>query len=141
MLTAASASGVGSTSTGAQWEWCIVGIGININQTVFPSELPNPVSLKQITGKNFDPVKLAKELCELLNKNFDELVNDGFEKIYAAYLGNLYKRNSTVKLKKDNRVFRATIKSVSPSGKLIVHPDSYRDIEEEFDFGEVEWVI
>ena len=138
---------VGSQESGVgSWEWAIVGIGININQTAFPDHLPNPVSLKQITGKNFDPVELAKELCELLNKNFEELVNDGFEKTYAAYLADLYKINSTVKFKKDNRVFEAIIKSVSPSGKLIVHPDSYRDIEEDpisigFDFGEVEWVI
>ena len=71
-------------------------------------------------------------------------MNDGFEKIYAAYLANLYKKNSTVKLsvrtpseKKDSRVFDATIKSVSPFGKLIVQ----HAIVEEFDFGEVEWVI
>ncbi|HEY6063618.1 MAG TPA: biotin--[acetyl-CoA-carboxylase] ligase [Chitinophagaceae bacterium] len=137
MLTAASASGAGSTSTDAQWQWSIIGIGININQTTFPDDLPNPVSLKQITGKNFDTIELAKELCGLLNKNFDELVNDGFEKIYAAYLGDLYKINSTVKLKKGNRIFEAIIKSVSPSGKLIVQ----HAIEEEFDFGEIKWVI
>jgi BirA family transcriptional regulator, biotin operon repressor / biotin---[acetyl-CoA-carboxylase] ligase len=122
---------------GSGWEWSIIGIGININQTSFPGDLPNPVSLKQITGKNFGTVELAKELCELLNKNFDELVNDGFEKIYAAYLAHLYKMNSTIKFKKDNRVFEAMIKSVSPSGKLIVR----HSMEEEFNFGEVEWVI
>jgi len=72
-----------------------------------------------------------------LNKNFNTLVNDGFEKIYRAYLTHLYKKNSTVKLKKENRVFEAMIKSVSPTGKLIVQ----HAIEEEFDFGEVGWVI
>ena len=126
----------------SNWEWAIVGIGININQTSFPDDLPNPVSLKQITGKNFDTVELAKELCELLNKNFDDLVHDGFEKIYSAYLTNLYKRNAVVKLKKDSRVFEAIIKSVSPSGKLIVqHAIDEDPIAIGFDFGEVEWVI
>ena len=38
---------------------------------------------------------------------------------------------------KDNRVFEAIIKSVSPEGKLVVQ----HAIEEEFNFGEVEWVI
>lgn len=32
----------------------IAGIGININQEVFNSDAPNPVSLKQITGKEHD---------------------------------------------------------------------------------------
>jgi len=130
--------GMASGEAGVRsWQWAIVGIGININQTIFPFELTNPVSLRQITGKNFNVIELAKELCELLDKKFDELLNDGFEKIHAAYLADLYKINSTVKFKKDNRVFEAMIRSVSPSGKLIVQ-DS---IEEEFDFGEVEWVI
>jgi BirA family biotin operon repressor/biotin-[acetyl-CoA-carboxylase] ligase len=131
-------SGVGSRELGVgTWDWCIVGIGININQTVFPYDLPNPISLKQITGKNFDPVAAAKELCGLLNKKFDELVNDGFEKIYSEYLAHLYKIGSAVKLKKDNRVFEAMIKSVSPSGKLIIQ----HAVEEEINFGEVEWLI
>ena len=37
--------------------------------------------------------------------------------------------------KKDSRVFEAMIKSVSPEGKLVVQ----HSIEEEFNFGEVEW--
>jgi BirA family biotin operon repressor/biotin-[acetyl-CoA-carboxylase] ligase len=119
------------------WQWAVIGIGININQTSFPPELPNPVSLKQITGKSFDTVELAKELCRLFNDYFEKLVTDGFEDIYVNYLSHLYKINEKVKLKKDNRVFETMIKSVSPSGRLVVQ----HGIEEEFDFGEIEWII
>ena len=63
-----SASGVSSQQS-ETWKWAIVGVGININQTLFAAELPNPVSLKQITGKNFEPVELAKELCSVMEKN------------------------------------------------------------------------
>jgi BirA family transcriptional regulator, biotin operon repressor / biotin---[acetyl-CoA-carboxylase] ligase len=67
-------SGVGSRESGVNtWQWAIVGIGININQTSFPADLPNPVSLKQITGKNFTPLELAKELCTAFDKRFSEL--------------------------------------------------------------------
>lgn len=123
------------------WHWAIVGIGININQTAFPDDLPNPVSLKQITGKTFNPVELAKELCGVIEFYFQKLIKENFNNIYLRYIDNLYKRNEKVRLKKDSRVFEATIKSVSFSGKLIVHPDNYRDIDEEFDFGEVEWIV
>ncbi len=133
-------------SGASEWLWSIIGIGININQTAFPSYLVNPVSLKQITGKNFDVIALAKELCGILEKNFIVLQRGDFEKIYSLYLSQLYKKGATVKLKKDNRVFEATIISVSPVGKLIVHPDSHASFEEDpttigFDFGEVEWVM
>lgn len=119
-------------------EWIsIIGIGININQTSFDPEIKNPVSLKQITGKPFDPVELAKELCTLLDKRFTELVETGFENIFSTYLANLYKRKETVKLKKGSQVFEALIEGVSPTGKLITQ----HSIGEEFGFGEVEWVI
>jgi BirA family transcriptional regulator, biotin operon repressor / biotin---[acetyl-CoA-carboxylase] ligase len=119
------------------WDWAVVGIGININQTSFPGELPNPVSLKQITGKTYDSIELARELCRVFNDQYEKLMNAGFEAIYQQYQTHLYKKGEKVKLKKDNRVFEATIKTVSPAGKLIVD----HVMEEEFDFGSVEWLI
>ena len=131
-------SGVGSPESGVSaWQWAVIGIGININQTSFPPGLSNPVSLKQITGKSVETIALAKELCRLFDDHFGKLVSDGFEDIYAQYLSHLYKINERVKLKKDNRVFETTIKMVSPAGKLIVQ----HGIEEEFDFGSIEWVV
>lgn len=130
-------SEVGDTLIPAQWDWSIVGVGININQTHFPSILSNPVSLKQITGKDHPPAELAKELCRILDTKFSGLKHYGFEKIYSNYLDNLYKKGDLVRFKKDNRTFEAIIKTVTASGKLVVQ----HNLEEEFDFGEVEWII
>lgn len=131
-------SSIGSIELEASgWSWAIIGIGINITQAYFSPHLPNPVSLKQITGKSFEPMLLAKELYKILLARLDELRNNGFKNIYAQYLHQLYKRNELVKLKKDSRVFEARIKTISPLGKLVVE----HAIEEEFDFGEVEWLF
>jgi BirA family biotin operon repressor/biotin-[acetyl-CoA-carboxylase] ligase len=119
------------------WKWAVAGMGININQTVFPDDLPNPVSLKQITGKSFDSVELAKELCGFIDRQYDLLLHGKSKEIFELYNQYLYKRNEKVKLKKNNRVFEVTIKGVSQKGKLMVS----QAIDEEFDFGEVEWVI
>jgi BirA family biotin operon repressor/biotin-[acetyl-CoA-carboxylase] ligase len=123
-------------SAGSSWQWAVVGIGININQTSFPEDLPNPVSLKQITGKNFDTVILAKELCSLLQKEFDYLISGKKQETIKLYNQHLYKQGQTVKLKIGNKVFETTIHSVTPQGRLITS-DS---ISHEFNFGEVEWV-
>ena len=120
-----------------RWDWSIIGVGINVNQTSFPTDLSNPVSLKQITGKIFNPMDLAKELCLVFTKRFNELIEEGFENIYTTYLAHLYKRRSTVKLKKGSKVFETIIEGVSPTGKLITK----HAIQEEFDFGEVQWMI
>lgn len=116
--------------------WAIAGIGININQTNFPDTLINPVSLKQITGKNFDAFQLATGLHQLVLKRFEQLQTKGFKKIYNDYLSHLYKINQTHKFKKQNRLFEATVKKISPAGKLVLQ----HAVEEEFDFGEIEWV-
>lgn len=129
---------VRTQSSGANtWEWAVIGIGININQTRFPADLPNPVSLKQITGKNSNTVELAKELCRLFDHYYHVLITEGFENIIPVYLSHFYKRNEKVKLKKDNRVFEAVIKGISQEGKLVVQ----HIIEEQFDLGEIQWLI
>jgi len=130
-------SGIGNPELGIQdWKWSVVGIGININQTSFPPDLLNPVSLKQITGKEFESVMLAKEFCLVFDKNFQLLVTGNFERLLALYQAHLYKKNEKVKLRKGSRIFETIIKGVSEKGQLITH----HSIEERLDFGEVEWV-
>ena len=124
-----------STEQPAKWKWAVAGIGININQTFFPPSLANPVSLKQISGKNFHTTDLAKELCLAIDNRFQQLLNNGFTTIHREYNSQLYKRDELVKFKKDTRVFEALVKEVNAEGKLVVS----HSIEEEFGWGEIEW--
>jgi BirA family biotin operon repressor/biotin-[acetyl-CoA-carboxylase] ligase len=118
------------------WKWAVVGIGININQTEFPSSLPNPVSLKQITGKTFEVGELARELGTETGRYWDRLLEHPQE-ILEEYNEHLYRKNRLVKLRKDNRVFEATLKKVTADGRLHVQ----HALEEDFAFGEVEWIL
>ena len=120
---------------GKTWKWAVVGIGINVNQTVFDKSLLSAVSLKQITGRTFSPVDLAKELQVLLMKKLDEA--SSLEAILQQYNQHLYKINELVALRKNGVKFDTVIKEVSAQGKLI----TVDAIEREFDFGEVEWVL
>ena len=43
-----------NTLLGANVKESIIGIGLNLNQRSFPSDLPNPVSACQLTGKELD---------------------------------------------------------------------------------------
>lgn len=122
--------------SGSRWNWAIAGIGININQTQFPPELPNPVSMKQITGKDLEPVLLAKEIVAKADFYYQELLTSGPGNIFSLYNRYLYQQGKKVKLRKDNRVFEAFINAVNANGQL----ETTHAIREAFDFGTIEWV-
>jgi BirA family biotin operon repressor/biotin-[acetyl-CoA-carboxylase] ligase len=122
---------------GSLWQWAIIGLGININQLTFDPEIANAVSLKQLTGKNYDAIKLSAELHEIILSKIGELEKGNFTKLFEDYNKKLFCLNKTVKLRKGNVVFETTIIGVSRSGKLITKDA----IERRFDFDEVEWLI
>jgi BirA family transcriptional regulator, biotin operon repressor / biotin---[acetyl-CoA-carboxylase] ligase len=122
---------------GSDWLYAVVGIGINVNQVVFDPSLTNPVSLKQITGRNFDAAELGRELCRCLETRYQQLQADGIEAIMQEYQQVLYKLHQPVTLKKGNISFETTIMGVSETGRL----QTKDTMEREFDFGEVEMVI
>lgn len=123
--------GTGAT---ASWDWVIIGIGVNINQAEFPPEIKKAVSLKQITGRNWDPVLLAKELADIWQKNFNVLQTSGPVYFFEDYQKHLYKIGQSARFKKDNRIFEAVISGISPGGRLILNHSS----TESFAVGEVE---
>lgn len=51
----------------------IVGIGLNLNEESFPSELPNPVSLRQLTGKEYPPERTLERISMICKKNWDRV--------------------------------------------------------------------
>jgi BirA family biotin operon repressor/biotin-[acetyl-CoA-carboxylase] ligase len=121
---------------GDRWAFAIVGIGININQTEFPETARNPVSLRQITGKSYDSVQLARELGACLDQRYHEL-EAGISGPVAQYNSRLYRLGQEVRLRKDNAVFDTVITGVSAQGQLLA-----KDVlDREFSFGEVEWLI
>ena len=122
---------------GDNWQWAVIGIGININQESFPGELPNPVSLKQITGETYSVVDKGKELYRNVMNVFNDLKKNGSGNVFILYNKNLYKRDQQVRLKKDNMVFDTKILGVDKLGSLLT-----KDVmEQSFDFNEVEWLL
>jgi BirA family transcriptional regulator, biotin operon repressor / biotin---[acetyl-CoA-carboxylase] ligase len=122
---------------GKMWKWAVVGTGININQAVFDSSLPNPVSLMQITGKEYEVIKMAKRLYESLMKNILRLNTEGGEATLERYNNQLYKKEEEVLLLENGIQIQTRIKAVSEDGKLLTSDKE----ERQFDFGQVEWML
>ena len=70
--------------------YAVAGIGVNVNQEVFRSDAPNPVSLKQITGETYElePMidAIVAEMEQLL-----PLLQD-YEALKREYMAHLYRK-------------------------------------------------
>jgi len=120
-----------------RWGKAIIGMGININQTTFDTIEGKPVSLKQITGKSFDPISLAKELCQHLEHRFLVLENKPFDQLLSAYNDQLYKKDELVPFKRNNILFQAKVNGVDKDGHLLI----MHGVEERIRFGEITWLL
>ena len=119
------------------WLFAVAGIGININQTRFPSSISKAISLTQITGKTYEAKALALELCASIENKYQELKNGRYAEIIEAYNDCLYKRHQLVRLKKGNTILQTIIKEVNAHGRLITADKAERS----FDLSEIEWVF
>ena len=70
---------------GESWTWTVIGIGFNINQTKFSSDAPNPVSLKQITGKQWEISSMQKSLTKALDHSIGLWLENGEVETLKAF--------------------------------------------------------
>ena len=73
---------------GNEIKYSIAGIGLNVNQTTFLSSAPNPVSLKQISGKETD----IDALMQALMTQIEALEATDEAQVWAYYREHLYRR-------------------------------------------------
>ena len=64
---------------------CIFGVGLNVNQTVFHSDAPNPVSLCQILGHEVDKDELLDKIIRKFSDFYHLLEMGGYNDISAMY--------------------------------------------------------
>lgn len=101
---------------GSMVKYSIAGVGLNVNQTKFTSDAPNPVSLKQITGKTYDIDQLMKDLFEAVKAVLDEPE----ERIWSEYKDHLYRREGWYAYEDHNGRFEARIIDVLPTGEIVL---------------------
>lgn len=101
-------------------ERSIVGVGLNVNQTLFSDWIPNPVSLKLITGKMYDIKSLIVDIQSRVMAYYDVLKMGGFECIRQKYKANLYRSNGFYRYADAYGVFEARIKDVENNGVLVL---------------------
>ena len=117
----------------------VIGIGLNVNQQIFPVDLANPVSLRQITGIQHN----REHLLELFMREFFLLYRDLQEglktDIEDEYMLDLYRVNDYYWFEDSKGRFKAKIETVLSSGHLVLRTlDS--DEERRYTFKEVSFM-
>ena len=101
-------------------EFClsVVGIGLNVNQERFLSDAPNPVSLKQITGKDWDTETLLRELVRNILHRYGQLKAGDTETLIPMYHDALYRKTGIHRYEDSEGIFHARLDRVSDDGFL-----------------------
>lgn len=99
----------------------ICGIGLNVNETDFPDWVPNPTSLRQLTGETYDPEEVLHTLLACIEHRYNAL-RDGAD-ISAEYLGLLLGRGEQRRYTYLGQPVTATIEGVDDYGRLLLTTD------------------
>ena len=109
---------------------CIVGIGKNRNQEIFVSDAPNPVSLKQLNGRDNDRGEILEEIYQNILNYYDYLAdnwqnNDIKQSLHYEYMNNLYRRKGYYNYSTpEGEKFAAEIEDIGPQGHLTLRLQS-----------------
>ena len=117
----------------------IIGIGLNVNQAEFKSNAPNPASLYNITGKEFDRQELLISLLTRIFYYYEKALNGEVQLIKEMYFNSLYRKEGFHKYESEGREFFAEIKDIQLTGMITLKENNGN--EESYAFKEVSYLI
>lgn len=106
--------------SGMNIERSISGTGVNLNQKIFRSGAPNPVSLSLITGQEYDIETVLHKImnsASIYHRMFDNGESDIIRK---KYFEAIYRKDGFYMYKDDNGTFDAIIEDIEKDGRLVL---------------------
>ena len=120
---------------GNEIKYSIAGIGLNVNQTEFKSDAPNPISLKQIRGQEYDIEQLMDRVLEAVQK----VLNEPEEEVWAYYKAHLYRREGFWPYEDKDGIFEAQIEDVLPTGEIVLRDRQGK--ERNYHFKQIRYIL
>ena len=120
-------------------ERCVMGVGINVNQTEFASDAPNPVSLAQILGHEVERRFVLERIIEYFTRYYSWTEQGRADELHQMYLGHLYGKDEKRHFIDKDVEFQGTIVDVEPTGHLIIVDE--KGEKRRYAFKEVQYVI
>ena len=95
----------------------IVGIGLNVNQMQFRDWPTHPISMKQITGKEYELKPLLEQVAEQLLIKVEQL-KSSIDDIEQDYLKRLYRYRTWADYEVDGKKMRLFMTGIDSFGRL-----------------------
>ena len=120
---------------------CISGIGLNINQEVFLSDAPNPISLKQITGKHYQRETILEKVMQRIEQSYQKLKEDSAyaSELATRYAASLFRREGFHCYQDKDGLFNARLVRVETDGRFVLMDEANQ--ERSYLFKEVQYVL
>lgn len=117
----------------------IVGVGLNVNQQTFFSNAPNPVSLKNLTGVEYELIPLLQKIISEINSWYQKLKDEHISEINERFHEKMYRFGEKSRYSSNGETFSGRIIGVNEIGQLMII-DENKEIRK-FHFKEVEFLI
>ena len=99
----------------------IIGIGININQEIFSTDLPMAVSIKQLTKNEIPRDVFLTDLLNAIQNKFELLFEKRFDELWSQYEASLYRKDKAHMFENSNgEQYMGIIRGVSKQGSLLI---------------------
>ena len=108
---------INSTIKANMMDISIIGIGLNVNQMQFQDWPTHPVSLKLITGKDFELRPLLEQIAEHIIIKVEQLKADPTT-IEQDYLKRLFRYRTWADYEVGGKVLRLLMTGIDPFGRL-----------------------
>lgn len=125
-----------NTVRGQKISESVIGIGLNVNQTIFEGDLKNANSLTNILGVDFDLMTLLGEILLAIETRYFEL--EIANNLDSLFISRLFRLNQLCQFNNGKQIFDATIVGVSQTGLLILETDIG---QQQYNLKEVELVV
>lgn len=109
--------------SGKNLDYIVVGIGLNVNQEIFISNAPNPVSMKLISGKTYDLSEMLHSLYQCIAIRYSEINSGLCNQIESDYQSSLYKLQQWGEYYLHGKLIKARIKGTNEYGQLLLESD------------------
>lgn len=111
---------IASKIQGTHLASAICGIGLNVNQTVFPDWVPNPTSLHLVRGKRYVLRPLLDTLLQCIRHRYRQLHDEGWVSLEQTYLEQLLHYRQPAHYRYQDHIIEATIEGVDAFGQLLL---------------------